>query len=66
MTAASSAILPLTEFHLLERREMFRPAVTRTASAFQSVKAFTGLADQDLHDWQWQYPIVSGSPETST
>jgi hypothetical protein len=29
------------------------------------VKAVTGAADQDLHDWQWQYPIASGSPETS-
>src|SRR5262249_33913332 len=42
------------------------PAVTRTVSGFQRVKALTGAADQDLHDWQWQYPIASGSPVTST
>jgi hypothetical protein len=42
------------------------PAVTRTASGFQRVKALTGPPDQDLQDRQWQYPIASGSPETST
>jgi uroporphyrinogen-III synthase len=42
------------------------PAVTFTASGFQSVKAFTGAADQDRHELQWQYPIASGSPVTST
>jgi hypothetical protein len=28
------------------------PAVTRTASGFQRLKAFTGPPDQDRHDWQ--------------
>jgi hypothetical protein len=30
------------------------PAVTFTASGFHSVKAFTGEADQDRHELQWQ------------
>jgi hypothetical protein len=30
------------------------PAVTFTASGFHSVKAFTGAADQDRHELQWQ------------
>jgi hypothetical protein len=30
------------------------------------MKALTGDADQDLQDRQWQYPIASGCPDTST
>jgi hypothetical protein len=30
------------------------PAVTRTASGFQSVNALTGPPDQERHDRQWQ------------
>jgi hypothetical protein len=37
-----------------------------TFSGFQSVKALTGAADHDLQDWQWQYHIASGCPDTST
>jgi hypothetical protein len=40
--------------------------VTFTFSGFQRVKALTGDAAHDLQDWQWQYPIASGCPETST
>jgi hypothetical protein len=28
--------------------------VTSTASGDHNVKALTGLADQERHDWQWQ------------
>ena len=35
-------------------------------SGFQSVKALTGDAAHDLQDRQWQYPIASGCPDTST
>src|SRR5580704_8282893 len=42
------------------------PAVMRTESGFQSVKALTGPPDQLRHDRQWQYPIPSGSPTAST
>src|SRR5262245_31535989 len=41
------------------------PAVTRTASGFQSVKALTGPPDHERQDRQWQYPMPSGSPEAS-
>jgi hypothetical protein len=37
-----------------------------TVSSFQRLKAFTGPADHDLHDLQWQYPIASGAPDTSS
>ena len=40
--------------------------VTFTFSGFQSVKALTGDAAHDLQDRQWQYPIASGCPDTST
>jgi hypothetical protein len=29
------------------------------------VNAFTGPADQERHELQWQYPIASGFPVTS-
>jgi hypothetical protein len=30
------------------------------------VKALTGAADHERQDLQWQYPIASGAPWTST
>jgi hypothetical protein len=42
------------------------PAVTRTASGFQRLKAFTGPPDHERQELQWQYPIASGEPVTST
>src|SRR5579859_4313476 len=42
------------------------PAVTRTADGFHNVKAFTGAADHERQDWQWQYPMASGFPSTSS
>jgi hypothetical protein len=41
------------------------PAVTFTASGFQSEKALTGPPDQERHERQWQYPMAWGSPVTS-
>jgi hypothetical protein len=38
----------------------------RTASGFQRLKAFTGPPDQERQERQWQYPIASGAPVTST
>jgi hypothetical protein len=35
-----------------------------TASGFQSVKAFTGPADQLRQEAQWQYPAPTASPVT--
>jgi len=66
MATTFLAVLPLTEFGLLERGNMFRTAGNPHRIRLPKVKAVTGAADQDLHDWQWQYPIASGSPETST
>jgi hypothetical protein len=37
-----------------------------TFSGFHRLNALTGPPDHDLHDRQWQYPIASGSPETSS
>jgi hypothetical protein len=42
------------------------PAVIRTASGFHREKAFTGPPDQERQDLQWQYPMASGAPETSS
>jgi len=42
------------------------PEVTRTASGFHRLKAFTGPPDQERQERQWQYPMASGAPVTST
>ena len=42
-----------------------RPAVTLTASGFHRLNALTGPPDHERQERQWQYPIASGSPETS-
>src|SRR5262249_39036321 len=42
------------------------PDVTRTASGFHRLKAFTGPPDHERQDRQWQYPIASGAPVTSS
>jgi len=42
------------------------PLVTLTESGFHSENAFTGPADQWRQDSQWQYPIASGDPDTSS
>lgn len=34
--------------------------MTLTFAGFHNVNAFTGAADQDRHELQWQYPIASG------
>jgi hypothetical protein len=38
--------------------------VTWTLSEDHSVKAFTGAADQDRQDAQWQKPMATGVPAT--
>ena len=35
--------------------------MTLTFAGFHNVNAFTGAADQDRHELQWQYPIASGA-----
>ncbi len=42
------------------------PLVTLTASAFHRLNAFTGPPDQERQDRQWQYPMASGEPVTSS
>src|SRR5690242_16726244 len=42
------------------------PRVTRTAFGFHRLNALTGPPDQDRQERQWQYPIASGAPETSS
>jgi len=42
------------------------PEVIRTASGFQRLKAFTGPPDHERQERQWQYPMASGDPMTST
>ena len=42
------------------------PDVTRTASGFHRLKAFTGPPDHDRQDRQWQYPMASGAPVVSS
>src|SRR5436309_478774 len=41
------------------------PDVIFTAVGFHRLKALTGPPDHERQDWQWQYPIASGSPVTS-
>jgi hypothetical protein len=65
MTAAFDAVLPITHFCLHEVPTRSAPLVIRTFSGFHNVKAFTGAADQDRHELQWQNPIASGEPLTS-
>ena len=54
VASAIFAVLALAACRLLERGEMFGPAVSRMLSGFQSVKALTGAADHDRQDRQWQ------------
>src|SRR5260370_27142301 len=42
------------------------PFVTFTFSGFHKGKAFTGPADQNRLERQWQYPMAPGAPLTST
>src|SRR5262249_39306768 len=42
------------------------PDVTRTASGFQRLKAFTGAADHERQDPHGQDPMASGVPVTSS
>jgi hypothetical protein len=65
MAAAFLAVLPLTEFGLLEHGNMFRTSGNPHRIRLPKGES-SDWGSQDLHDWQWQYPIASGSPETST
>ena len=65
VASAFFAVLPLTSCGLLERSNIFASGLDLYGIRLPEREGVDGPADHERQDRQWQYPLTSGSPETS-